>query len=75
MHVLIIVNVVPIYRAALCEDINEYLDIPYPMEGDMEIVLDDVDTIACPEFDDSDGMEEVIISGGTLTLKSANNVR
>lgn len=45
------------------------------MEDDMEIVLDDVDTIACPEFDDSDGMEAVIISGGTLTLKSANNVR
>lgn len=45
------------------------------MEGDMEVVLDDVDTIACPEFDDGDGMEEVIISGGTLTLKSVNNVR
>ncbi|MEP2388403.1 hypothetical protein [Hyphomonas sp.] len=60
-------------------DIDQYLDIPSPMTGDMEINLDGVDTIECEEIGenaeiDGNGLETVIVDGGTLTLKSSNNV-
>ncbi|CAM9141005.1 unnamed protein product [Laminaria digitata] len=45
----------------------------------MEIFLDAVDTIACEELDDpdfnADGLETVVVDGGTLTLKSSSSVR
>lgn len=61
-------------------DIDTYLDVPYPMTGDMEINLDDVDTVECEEIDefaevDANGLETVVVDGGTLTLKSESNVR
>eukprot|EP00904_Undaria_pinnatifida_P003303 jgi/Undpi1/12974/HiC_scaffold_7.g02639.m2 len=65
---------------AACVDIDTYLDVPYPMTGDMEINLDDVDTVECEEIDefaevDANGLETVVVDGGTLTLKSESNVR
>lgn len=50
------------------------------MTGDMEINLDEVDTIECLEIElpgatEPDLLETVTVEGVTLTLKSSNNVR
>ncbi|CAM9463602.1 unnamed protein product, partial [Laminaria digitata] len=50
------------------------------MGGDMEINLDAVETIECEEIGENaevnaNGLETVVVNGGTLTLKSSNNVR
>lgn len=60
-------------------DIEQYLDIPSPMTGDLEINLDEVDTIECVEIEvageaNANLLETVVVDGGTLTLKSVNNV-
>lgn len=65
---------------AACVDIEQYLDIPSPMTGDLEINLDEVDTIECLEIEvpgetEANLLETVTVEGGTLTLKSSNNVR
>lgn len=61
-------------------DIDQYLDIPSPMTGDVEINLDAVDTIECVEIEvageaNANLLETVIVDGGTLTLKSSSSVR
>ena len=66
--------------SAACVDIDQYLDIPSPMTGDMEINLDGVDTIACVEIQvpgeaEPNLLETVIVDGGTLTIKSSSSVR
>eukprot|EP00904_Undaria_pinnatifida_P008960 jgi/Undpi1/5194/HiC_scaffold_2.g00477.m1 len=65
--------------SAACVDIEQYLDIPSPMTGDLEINLDEVDTIECVEIEvageaNANLLETVVVDGGTLTLKSVNNV-
>lgn len=65
---------------AACVDIERYLDIPSPLTGDVEINLDGVDTIECGVTGEqaetsADTVETVTVDGGTLTLKSSNNVR
>lgn len=68
---------IQIGRAA-CDDIDQYLNVPSPMTGDMEINLDAVSVIECKEFESDIGgtaLEQVVVSGGTLTLTSASTVR
>eukprot|EP00904_Undaria_pinnatifida_P005732 jgi/Undpi1/2289/HiC_scaffold_13.g05673.m1 len=64
---------------AACVDIDTYLVIPFPMAGDMVISLDAVDTIECEGLDEDDinsnGLETVVVKGGSLTLKSSSSVR
>lgn len=69
----------PTLRAA-CLDIEKYLDIPSPVTGDVEINLDGVDTIACGVIGEEAGanaetVETITVDGGTLKIKSSNNVR
>lgn len=49
------------------------------MAGDMVISLDAVDTIECEGLDEDDinsnGLETVVVKGGSLTLKSSSSVR
>ena len=50
------------------------------MTGNMDINLDAVETLECEEVGENaevntNGLETVIVDGGTLTLKSSSNVR
>lgn len=58
-----------------CDDIDQYVNVPSPTMGDMEINLDDVSAIECVEVSDSRATEEILVDGGTLTLRSCSNVR
>lgn len=59
---------------AACADIDQFLGIPSPMVGDVEINLDAVDTIQCEDLVDGP-LDTVTVDGGTLTLKSSTTVR
>ena len=62
-------------RSSLCEDVNDYLDVPVPLGSDTVIELDVVQ-LECPAPQSSDELlAEVLVRGGALTLTSDSTVR
>ena len=61
-------------RSSLCEDVNDYLDVPVPLGSDTVIDLD-VRLVDCPALEEDEELPEVIVRGGTLTLRSDSTVR
>ena len=65
---------------AACDALDNYLDVPSPLAGDTTITLS-VGVIECdPRGVDSSTtldveVEQVVIEGGTLTIKSDNTVQ
>lgn len=66
------------FARATCDDIEQHLNVPVPLDGDTVIDLDDVSVIECEELSSGLGgtaLEVVTVSEGTLTLRSTNTVR
>lgn len=59
---------------AVCEDLENFLNVPLPLTGDTTITLD-VGTIECLPLEASIEVEEVIVEGGTLTITSDSTVQ
>lgn len=58
---------------SLCDDVQTYLDIPVPLGGDMEVELD-VTSLECPPNGElPDELDEVIVQGGTLTIRGTQS--
>lgn len=57
-----------------CDDVNDYLDVPVPLTGDTTIGLD-VEAIECPVSAEEDDLDEIIVSGGALTISASTAVR
>lgn len=51
-----------------------YLDVPVPLGSDTVIELD-VRRVDCPALEENGELPEVIVSGGTLTLRGDSTVR
>ena len=59
-----------------CDDVNDYLDAPVPLESDTVIKLDDIGQLECPTPQSgSEELAEVLVRGGALTLSSESKVR
>ena len=59
----------------VCEDVNDYLDVPFPLESNSVIELDVVQ-LECPAPQSSDELLAVVrVRGGALTLTSDSTVR
>ena len=55
-----------------CDDVSQYLDIPVPLNSDLEIDLD-VALLECPPNGElPDELDEVVVSGGKLTLRGTS---
>ncbi|CAN0327217.1 unnamed protein product [Ectocarpus sp. 6 AP-2014] len=65
--------------SAACDDVDNYLGIPNPLTGDMEIDLEGVSGVECAEIETDAGneilLEQIVIDGGSVTLKSSSYVR
>ncbi|CAM9113362.1 unnamed protein product [Ectocarpus sp. 8 AP-2014] len=65
--------------SAACDDVDNYLGIPNPLTGDMEIDLEGVSSVECAEIETDAGneilLEQIVIDGGSVTLKSSSYVR
>lgn len=68
------ISVIDCCCSSQCEDVNDYLDIPVPLESDTLIELDII-RVDCPEAEDDEDLPEVIVSGGTLTISADTTVR
>lgn len=61
-------------RRSVCDDIEDYLNIPVPLDGDTTIELD-LRRVNCPELDGGEQLDEIVVRGGTLTISSESTLR
>lgn len=59
---------------AVCDDLENYLNVPSPLTEDTTIALD-VETIECASLDANMEVEEIVVEGGTLTITSDSTVQ